>query len=417
MMASRPGSATRHDLAALDERDPLRLYRERFELPEGVIYLDGNSLGPLPKGVEARLREVVQTQWGHDLIMGWNLHDWVNMPRRVGAKIARLIGAQSDEVIAADSTSVNLFKLLVGALGLRPGRRVIVSDSDNFPTDLYMVQGVNELLGGYELRFVQRDRLPGAIDEQVAVVLLTHVDYRSGARYDMRTITSLAHRSGALTLWDLAHSAGALALELNACGADLAVGCGYKYLNGGPGAPAFLFVARRLQAHLRPVLSGWFGHAAPFDFSPDYTPATDIRRMLCGTPPILGLAALDAALDAFADVELKQIQDKSVMLTQRFIDLVEAHCRGFGLQLATPREPAERGSQVSFTHSEGYAVVQALIARGVIGDFRAPNIVRFGFAPLYLRHQDVGDAAMHLYDVLAARAWDTPQFKNRGVVT
>jgi kynureninase len=411
-------STTRDDLAALDERDPLRLYRERFELPDRLIYLDGNSLGPLPKGVKARMREVVETQWGQDLISGWNLHDWVNLPGRVGAKIARLIGAESDEVIAADSTSINLFKLLTGALRLRPKRRVIVSDSDNFPTDLYMAQGVNELLGGrYELRFVKHDQVPAAIDEEAAVVMLTHVDYRTGARYDMPAITSLAHRHGALMLWDLAHSAGALSLDLNGCAVDLAVGCGYKYLNGGPGAPAFLFVARRLQAHLQPALSGWFGHAAPFDFSADYAPATDIRRMLCGTPPILSLAAIDAALDVFADLDLRQIQDKSAMLTQSFIDLVETHCAGFGLELTTPRAPAERGSQVCFAHPEGYAIVQALNARGVVGDFRAPNIVRFGFAPLYLRHQDVWDAVMHLHDVLATRAWDTPQFKTRSLVT
>jgi kynureninase len=411
-------SATRDDFAALDEHDPLRLYRERFELPEGVIYLDGNSLGPLPKAVKARMREVVETQWGQDLITAWNLHDWVNLPGRVGAKIARLIGAESDEVIAADSTSINLFKLLAGALAFQPERRVIVSDSGNFPTDLYMVQGVNEFLAGrYQLRFVDRDLLPSAIDQQVAMVLLTHVDYRSGARYDMRAMTALAHRHGALMLWDLAHSAGALALDLNGCDADLAVGCGYKYLNGGPGAPAFLFAARRLQAHLRPVLSGWFGHATPFAFSADYAPATAIRRMLCGTPPILSLAALDTALEVFADIDLQQIEDKSAKLTQSFIDLVETHCAGFGLELATSRAPAARGSQVSFTHPEGYAIVQALIARGVIGDFRAPNIARFGFAPLYLRHQDVWDAAMHLRDVLATRAWDTTQFKTRSLVT
>ena len=417
-MVSQASSATRDDLAALDQRDPLRIYRERSELPEGIIYLDGNSLGPLPKGVKARMREVVETQWGHDLIAGWNLHDWVNLPGRVGAKIAQLVGAESDEVIATDSTSINLFKLLAGAVLLRPERRVIVSDSDNFPTDLYMAQGVNELFGGrYELRFVKHNQVPAAIDEDAAVVLLTHVDYRTGARYDMPAITSLAHRHGALMLWDLAHSAGALSVDLNGCDADLAVGCGYKYLNGGPGAPAFLFIARRLQAHLQPLLSGWFGHAAPFDFSADYAPAIGIRRMLCGTPPILSLAALDAALDVFADIDLQQIQDKSVMLTQSFIALVEAHCAGFGLELATPRKPAERGSQVCLTHSEGYAIVQALIARGVIGDFRAPNIVRFGFAPLYLRHQDVWDAAMHLHDVLATRAWDTPKFKTRSLVT
>ena len=368
--------------------------------------------------MKTRLADVLENQWGRDLIKSWNLHDWVNLPQKVGAKIARLIGAQPGEVIAADSTSVNLFKLLSGALPLRPERRVIVSDIDNFPTDLYMAQGINDLADGkYELRFVGADAIPAAIDGDTAIVMLTQVNYRTGARYDMRAITRLAHEHGALMLWDLAHSAGAFPVDLNGCDVDLAIGCGYKYLNGGPGAPAFLFVAERHQQSIRPVLSGWFGHAAPFDFVPGYTPAGDLRRMLCGTPAVLGLAALDAALDIFAAVDLADVEKKSIALTETFIALAEHHCTDFGLTLATPRDPALRGSQVCFSHPHAYAVMQALIARGVIGDFRAPDILRFGFAPLYLRYVDVWDAAMQIKDVLASGIWREPRFAQRNQVT
>jgi kynureninase len=409
---------TRIELAALDAMDPLRGYRDRFALPEGVIYLDGNSLGPLPKAVKARLAQVIEAQWGRDLIKSWNAHGWVNLPQTVGDKIARLIDAEAGEVIVADSTSINLFKLLTGALPLRPDRRVIVSDTENFPTDLYIAQGLMDLLAGqYELRCVKMQELPAAIDEATALVMLTEVDYRSGARYDMAAITALAHTHGALMLWDLAHSAGAFSVELNGCNVDLAVGCGYKYLNGGPGAPAFLFVARRHQQAMRPVLSGWFGHAEPFEFNPNYTPAGDLRRMLCGTPPVLSLAALDCALDVYAGLNLEEVRRKSLALGKTFIDLVEHYCAGFGLTLVSPREAAERGSQVCFSHPHAYPVMQALIERGVIGDFRAPNILRFGLAPLYQRYVDVCDAVVRFKEVLASEAWRDPRYDRRNGVT
>jgi len=409
---------SRDDLLALDAEDPLGRCRDLFNLPDGVIYLDGNSLGPLPKAVKSRLADVIGNQWGRDLITSWNVHDWVNLPQRVGDKIARLVGADAGEVIACDSTSVNIFKLLSGALPMRPDRTVIVSDIDNFPTDLYVAQGINEFLGGrYELRLVKADDLAGAIDENTAIVMLTEVNYRTGARYDMNAITALAHGNGALMLWDLAHSAGAFPVQLNVCNVDLAIGCGYKYLNGGPGAPAFLFVARRYQQSIRPVLSGWFGHAAPFDFTPEYAPAADLRRMLCGTPGILGLAALDAALDVFEGVNLGDVAEKSTALTGAFIERVESEYAGFDLKLVTPRDPTERGSQVCFSHPQAYAVMQALIARGVIGDFRAPDILRFGFAPLYLRYADVRNAVTAIADVLRSETWRDPRFAWRNPVT
>ena len=409
---------SKDELTQLDARDPLAAYRDLFELPQDVIYLDGNSLGPLPRAVKARVAEVIENQWGHGLVRSWNLHDWVNLPRKLGDKIASLIGAEAGEVIAADSTSVNLFKLLSGALPLRPERRVIVSDIDNFPTDLYMAEGINELMGAkYELRFVKTDDVAAAIDGDTAVVMLTEVNYRTGARYEMQSITELVHAHGALMLWDLAHSAGAFPVDLNGCNVDFAVGCGYKYLNGGPGAPAFLFVAKRLQRAIRPVLSGWFGHAAPFDFAPDYAPADDLRRMLCGTPAILGLVALDAALNVFSDVDLVEVRNKSVALTETFIRLVEDHFAGFGLSLVTPRNPVQRGSQICFSHPYAYAVMQAVIDRGVIGDFRAPDILRFGFAPLYLRYSDCWNAAMRLKDVLVTEVWREPRYAQRNAVT
>ena len=410
--------ATRDELTARDNADPLARCRDLFDLPTGVIYLDGNSLGPLPKAVKSRLAEVIENQWGRDLITSWNVHDWVNLPQKVGDKIARLVGAEAGEVVAADSTSVNLFKLLSGALLMRPDRTVIVSDIGNFPTDVYVAQGINEFLGGrYELRVVKADELPGAVDEDTAIVMLTQVNYRTGARYNMDAITKLAHGRGALMLWDLAHSAGAFPVELNACNVDLAVGCGYKYLNGGPGAPAFLFVARRHQQSIRPLLSGWFGHLSPFEFSTKYTPANDLRRMLCGTPGILGLAALDAALDVFGDVALGDVAKKSAALTSAFIESIDRECADSDLTLVTPREPTARGSQVCFSHPHAYTVMQALIERGVIGDFRAPDILRFGFAPLYLRHADVWDAVTAIAGVLRGETWRDPRFSQRNPVT
>jgi len=409
-------SLAREDLAALDAADPLAPFRERFALPGGVIYLDGNSLGALPKAVAGRIAEVVEAEWGRDLIKSWNLNDWFTLPGRAGDKIAKLIGARPGEVVVADSTSVNLFKLLAAALKLRPGRTVIVSEPENFPTDLYVAQGLGDLLGGIELRLAEPEGLSQAIGEDVAVLMLTHVNYRTGRMHDMAGVTKQAHAAGALMLWDLAHSAGALPLDLAGAGVDLAVGCGYKYLNGGPGAPAFLHVATRLQDDVRPPLSGWMGHAAPFEFDTDYRPAEGIARNLCGTPGILSMAGLDTALDLMLEADMAAIRAKSVALGDAFAALVAQECAGHGLALASP-PAATRGSQVSFRHTDGYAIMQALIDRGVIGDFRAPDLMRFGFAPLYNRFVDVYDAVAVLKDIMESRAWDAPAFHARAAVT
>lgn len=413
-----PGLPDREACAKLDAADPLRNFRDAFALPKDVIYLDGNSLGPLPKAVRARLAHVLDSEWADGLIRSWNNADWINLPRRVGDRIAALIGARPGEVIAADSTSINLFKLVAAALQLRPGRHVIVSERGNFPTDLYVVQGAIELLGGrHELRLVDAAAMADAIDSDTALLLLTHVDFKSGRMHDLAALTRAAHGRGALALWDLAHSAGAVPVDLNGAEADLAVGCGYKYLNGGPGAPAFLYIRRDLQDAIRPALFGWMGHARPFDFTQAYAPAAGVARQLVGTPAILSLSALDAALELWQDIDMAAVRTKSIALTELFIRLVEARCAGFGLSLASPRDAVLRGSQVSFRHEEAYAVMQALIARGVIGDFRAPDLMRFGFAPLYLRQVDVFEAAEALRAVLASRAWDRPQFRMRAAVT
>lgn len=422
---------TRQDCAARDAADPLAPHRNAFALPDGVIYLDGNSLGALPRATAARLREVVEREWGEGLIRSWNSAGWIDAPRRVGAKIARLVGAQANELICADSTSINLFKVLAGALALQAARprvstnerRVILTERSNFPTDLYMAQGLADLLGGrHELKLVEFDEVAAAIDERVAVLMLTHVNYRTGAMHDMAALTRRAHDAGALAIWDLAHSAGAVPVDLNAAGADFAVGCGYKYLNGGPGAPAFAFVAERHLAALADrtfaqPLSGWIGHRAPFDFDPDYAPAQGIDRFAVGTPSILALAALDCGVETVLAAGIDALRAKSVALTELFIALVEQRCAGLGLALASPRDAQRRGSQVSFAHEHAWPVMQALIARGVIGDFRAPDILRFGFAPLYVRFVDVWDAAEALRDILATRAWDRPEFKQRKTVT
>ena len=407
-------SRTFDEVRAMDGADPLRGFRERFVLPDDVIYLDGNSLGALPKAAAARLAEVVGREWGDSLIRGWTAHGWIDLPQRVGDGIGRLVGAQPGEVVAADSTSVNLFKLIVAGLRLRPGRTVVLSEPDNFPTDLYMAEGATRLLGA-QLKLVARSDLPAAIDATTALLLLTHVDFKTGAVHDMAAITRDAQAKGALVLWDLSHSAAALPVDLNAANADLAVGCGYKYLNGGPGAPAFAFVAARHQAMLDQPLSGWMGHARPFDFATAYAPAKGIGRLLCGTPPVLSLAALDAALELWDAIDMAAVRAKSMALTTLFADLVERRCPE--LVLASPRDAGARGSQISFRHAQGYAIVQALIARGVIGDFRAPDLLRFGFAPLYLRHVDVWDAVEHLSTVMQTREWDRPAFKQRAAVT
>ena len=408
--------ALRARAAALDAADPLADRRALFHLPDGVVYLDGNSLGALPKSVPGRIAAVVAQEWGDGLIRSWNTHDWIDLPSRVAGKIERLIGAEPGSVMVADSTSINVFKALSAALRLRPGRRVILSDNGNFPTDLYIAQGLAKLLDDrFTLKVVDPDDVAGAIGEDVAVVMLTEVDYRTGRRHDMAALTARAHAAGALTLWDLAHSAGALPVDLAAAGADFAVGCGYKYLNGGPGAPAFVYVAPRWIDRVEPVLTGWMGHAAPFAFDPDYRPAPGIQRMRAGTPSILAISALDAALDAFDGVDMRLVAAKSASLGTLFTAAVEASCPG--LVLVGPRDPAVRGSQVSFQSPDGLAVMRALIDRGVIGDFRAPDIIRFGFTPLYLSHADVVLAATVLAEVIGGRLWDDPAYRSKVKVT
>lgn len=410
-------NVTREDVAALDAADPLAPVRARFVLPEGVTYLDGNSLGALPATTSTRMRAVVDEEWGRSLVGGWNDHDWVGAARRLGGRIAPLIGAAPEGVVAADSTSVNLYKLIVAALKARPGRRVILSEPGNFPTDLYMADGAAWTVAGTEVRTVPAERIVEAIDGEVAVVLLTHVHYKTGYRHDMAAITRAAHEKGALMLWDLSHSVGAVPVDVAGCDADLAVGCGYKYLNGGPGAPAFLYVAPRLQAELRSPLSGWFGHAAPFDFGDDYAPAADIGRFQCGTPPILALAALEEGVSIFEAVDLDAVWSKSRRLCSLFIELMDARCSEFGFALVTPRDPALRGSHVSYAHPHAYAICQALIARGVVGDFRAPDVLRLGFTPLYTRYADVWNAVETIAAVMASGEWDQPRFRVRAAVT
>jgi len=399
----------------LDHSDPLAFARDRFSLPDGVVYLDGNSLGALSIATAHRLRAVVEGQWGDDLIASWNTHDWIDWPVRIAAKLAPIVGARPSELLIADSTSVCLFKLLAAAVRIRPDRRTIVTQQGNFPTDLYVVQGLAEMLG-LTVRAVPAKEVIGAIDGDTAVVTLTHVDYRSGAFHDMRAVNDAAHAAGGLTVWDLSHSAGAIQLDLHGSASDLAVGCGYKYLNGGPGAPAFIYVAERLQSEIRSPLQGWMGHAQPFAFDDAYEPAPGIAQFLTGTPSILALAALDAGLETFAGIAMADVAAKSRDLSQLFIAEVEARCSD-NVRLASPRDPAQRGSHVVFAHPEGYAVMQALIARGVIGDFRAPDLMRFGFAPLYNRFEEVWRAAQILEEILTSREWDQPRFRERAKVT
>lgn len=400
-----------------DAEDPLRAARERFDLPSNTVYLDGNSLGALPHATKHRLAQVVAHEWGHGLIRSWNTCEWIGAPRRVGDKIARLIGAKPGEVIAADSTSVNLYKLISVALGARPERREILTESGNFPTDVYVMEGALRRRQDRLLRVEPTSRIRASITVDTALVVLTHVHYKTAALHDMREITALAHERGALVLWDLSHSVGAMELDLNTCGADMAVGCGYKYLNGGPGAPAFLFLAARHQAAALSPLSGWMGHDRPFEFVDQYEPAEGIRRFLCGTPPILGLASLECGVDLMLEYGMKMLETKSRRLTELFIYLVTALCSGHDLRLASPRDVRQRGSHVSYAHPNGYALMQALIERGVIGDFRAPDVLRFGFAPLYTRYEDVWTTATALRDLLKTKCWSEPRYAVRAAVT
>lgn len=387
-----------------------------FHLPEGMIYLDGNSLGPLPRAAADRVSGVIADEWGQMLITGWNKAGWMEQPTRVGDRIGRLIGAEPGHVVMGDTLSIKVYQALASALEMRPERRVILSDSGNFPSDLYMAEGLIASLGrGHELRIVAPEDVAGAITEEVAVTLLTEVDYRTGRKHDMADLTARAHAAGALTIWDLAHSAGALPVDLSGCGADFAVGCTYKYINGGPGAPAFIYVAPRHADAARPALSGWLGHAAPFAFDASYRPGSGIERMRVGTPPVLALAALEAALDIWDMTTMQAVRERSIALSERFLKGVEATCPM--LTLASPRDADQRGSQVSFRFENGYAAIQALIARGVIGDFRAPDIMRFGFTPLFIDETDVGSAINIIADVMNNRLWDKPEFKTRARVT
>jgi kynureninase len=402
---------------AADAADPLAHFRAQFHLPAGVIYLDGNSLGALPVATPDRVTVALAQEWGQSLIRSWNVHDWIGAPRRLGDKIAGLIGAGAGEVIVADSTSVNVFKLLAAALAHNGGRSTILSEAGNFPTDLYMAEGLTNMLAGRQLKTVAADDIVDAIDDDVAVVMLTHVHYKTGRKLDMAAITAAAQAKGALMLWDLSHSVGAIPVDLNGCGADLAVGCGYKYLNGGPGAPAFLFVAERWQDKLQSPLAGWMGHARPFDFIDAYEPKADIDRFACGTPPMLSLLALEQGVDLMRMADPILIAQKAQGLSELFVETVEDRCEGLGLSLISPRRFVDRGSHVSFAHAQAYAVCQALIARGVIGDFRAPDAVRFGFTPLYTSYTDVWTAADILADVLTSRAWDRSDYRARARVT
>ena len=390
--------------------------RELFHIPDGVIYLDGNSLGPLPKAASERVRQTIEAEWGNELIRGWNTAGWIDLPSRVGDRIGRLIGAPAGTVVTGDTLSIKVYQALASALDLRPDRRVVISDSGNFPTDLYMAQGLLRSLDkGHELKVVAPEEVEAAIDDTVAAIMLTEVDYRTGRLHDMKALTAKAHAADALAIWDLAHSAGAIPVDLEGAKADFAVGCTYKYLNGGPGAPAFIYVSPEHGDKAVPALSGWLGHEAPFAFDPDYRPAAGVERMRVGTPPIIGLTALDAALDAWEGIGLDDIRARSIELSECFLAEVEARCPQ--LELASPRDPQARGSQVSFRFENGYAAMQALIARGVIGDFRAPDIMRFGFTPLYLGMDEVVEAAEIIEDVMANRHWDRPEYMKRSKVT
>ena len=406
---------TRSRALELDTQNPLHGRRDLFDLPEGTVYLDGNSLGALPRSVPARLADVLGNEWGRDLIASWNTADWINLPRRVGNRLSTLLGLPQDSVWVSDSTSVSLFKTMVAACRLRPDRDVIVVESATFPTDGYIAASVARMLG-LELRWADSARVADSFDERVALVCLTHVDFRTGAMFDLASVTAAAHEVGALMLWDLCHTAGAVPVDLVGAGTDFAVGCSYKYLNAGPGSPAFMYVAPEHLPHIDQPLSGWMGHARPFDMELDYEPVEGVGRLASGTPPILALSALDAALDAFDGVDPADLRAASLSLTDWFIELVDVRLPGV-FEVLTPREHARRGSQVSLRHPQAYGVVQALIARKVVGDFRTPDVARFGFAPLYVTHTDVYDAVDHLVTVVEGSEFDRPEYATRNKVT
>lgn len=404
--------------AALDAADPLARFRADFLLPGDPIYLDGNSLGAMPKAAAARLRQVSEQEWATGLVKSWNSAGWFDLPTCLGNKLAPLIGAGAGEVIVCDSASVNLFKLICTAIVMRPDRRVIILEGSNFPTNNYIAQGVAAQTGGrVQVRFLEKDEIAAGIDADTAAVCVTHVHYKTGHLHDMAAITARAHEMGALAIWDVCHSAGALPVDLNGCDADFAVGCTYKYLNGGPGAPGFLFAAKRNHGGAHNPISGWWGHAAPFAFDRDYAAATDIRQFLTGTPPIISMALVECGLDVHLSADMAHIRAKSMALGALLVDLVERRCAEHGLTLASPREPDARGSQLSFAHPHAYAITQALIHYGVVGDFRAPDVIRFGFAPLYVRHVDIWDAVTCLARIMDEGLWQDPAFSARQAVT
>ncbi len=409
---------TRKDAQALDRKDPLKPKAKEFSLPKDVIYLDGNSLGVLPKAARARVKHAVDVEWGTDLITSWNKHGWWDLPRVTGDKIARLIGAEPSSVVVTDTISVNLFKVLSAAVGKQPSRKIILSDSGNFPSDLYVAQGLTQFMrGGHELKVVEPEAVLDAITEDIAVVMVTETDYRSARRHDMNAVTEKAHQKGALIIWDLAHSAGAVPGRLMEVDADLAIGCTYKYLNGGPGSPAFVFVHPRLQNEVMPALVGWWGHAKPFAFEQEFVPAPGIARFQVGTQPMLSMQALDAALDIWTDVDMDVVYAKAQRQCQMFTELVETRLGHHGLKLYGSRDWATRGSHVCLRHEQSYAIMQALISKGVIGDFRAPDMMRFGFTPLYVSYTDVFDAVDRLAKIMNKNLWDKPKFKAKAAVT
>lgn len=399
-----------------DARDPLAGVRQRFVIPDGLVYLDGNSLGALPVATAGAVAAAVERQWGEGLIRSWTDGGWINAPQRVGGKIARLIGADEDEVVVAESTSVCLFKVVCAALAMQPGRSVVLTEQENFHTDLYVAAGAARLCGA-TLRVVPRARLLESLGDDVALTLITHVDFRTGFMHDMRAVSDSVHAAGALAVWDLSHSVGAVPLRIDDDGADMATGCGYKYLNGGPGAPAFLHVRSHLHDHIRNPLPGWLGHAEPFAFEPEYRPARGITSMLSGTPPTLELTALESGVDLWLEQDMAAARLKSIELIDLFVTLVEERCAGMGFELVSPRDPRRRGSQASFRHANGYGVIRGLIERDVIGDFRAPDICRFGFAPMYVRYVDVWDAVDRLHDVIRTGAHLDARFAERASVT
>lgn len=411
-------SLTRDDFVALDKADPLAKFADEFHLPDGMIYLDGNSLGAMPKAAKARALEVIEQEWAEDLIKSWNTAGWFELVEKLGNKAAKLLGANDGEIIYADATGLNLYKLVAAALDMRKDKKKIVMEGSNFPTNNYMVQGlIKQLDRGHEIHFAEYGEIMDAITDEVAVVCLTHVHYKTGHLHDMAAITKKAHEMGALVVWDLCHSAGALPVNLNGCNVDFALGCSYKYLNGGPGSQAFMFVAKRHQGVAVQPLTGWWGHDAPFGFERDYRPRKDIRQFSTGTEPIVSLAMSEIGLDIFLRADMNEIRKKSLKLCDLFIQLIEERLGGYDFKIVTPREHDKRGSQVSIASENGFPIMQAIIDAGVIGDFRAPDIMRFGFTPLYVSYVNVWDAVERLANIMETGAWDKPEYKRVGAVT